>query len=571
MSPACRAAGAVASTVVGTASASAYAAQQLGVAARIYLPRDADATKIATIGALGAELVFTDSVRQARAAALDHVTGTGARFVSAYNRPVGHRGRRHGGLEEAATCQRRRRNSRLGRHRRRRTRRRHRYRLFGSRSRNLGGAARGQPGPRHSAARKAASRGVRRGQHRRWPRCRGQDRHHHVPFVPATRPHHQRGHRGRNRAAMRWLAEEHHLYVEPSAAAPVAALIRRPDLAHGKRRIVVVLTGRNIALDRWLALVNVPSVQSLLAGVISEPAPAGGDPRRRRNRRPAGHHDAGGRAAPRGRGGHDNDRRSRPRRWRIFPRSTRFGDLTASPLVATSLDDCHVDALFVAVSLHSLPAALDGAAARWLRELPGCRCSTASTMSIGLQHWAPDAVTVPATIRARASRNAPGSLCTTARSRQSLYPITKDRVGSRHSRGSTHLGRLRREPSPGRSRGAVAQDGVPGAAGPGDHRGARRIRARRVPERPGLLEALVVDVLHHRQRERPRGSRPEQRSVRPWPCSRRRRSRRCSATSKPDATTRLGRDRWSAHPAGPPGGHRGSRVDGGHGRDRAAH
>ena len=44
----------------------------------------------------------------------------------------------------------------------------------------------------------------------------------------------------------------------------------------------------------------------------------------------------------------------------------RFGDLTASPGCG-NFADSHVDVLFVAVKVHSLAAALDGAASRWLR------------------------------------------------------------------------------------------------------------------------------------------------------------------------------------------------------------
>lgn len=265
MSPALRAAGAVASTAGGHGIGLAYAAQQLGVAARIYLPRDADATKIATIGALGAELVFTDSVRQARAAALDHAARTGARFVSAYNDPLVIAGGGTVGLEIGRDLP----DVDLV--------------VVGTGGGGLAagtGIALSDRGAAIWAVQPAASPVLNT-----WLRAGrpvevsvaasiadglGAE----VETDTITFPLSQRHVRITSevtedeiRAAMRWLAEEHHLYVEPSAAAPVAALIRRPDLARGKRRIVVVLTGRNIALDRWLALVNVPSVQSRLAGV----------------------------------------------------------------------------------------------------------------------------------------------------------------------------------------------------------------------------------------------------------------------------------------------------------------
>jgi len=90
-------------------------------------------------------------------------------------------------------------------------------------------------------------------------------------------------------------------------------------------------------------------------------------------------------------------------------RSARFGDLTASPTVATSLDR-HVDVLFVAVKAPSLPAALDRAAARWLPGTPIVPLLNGIDHVDRLRHWAPDAVTVPATIKVEATRNSPGSV-----------------------------------------------------------------------------------------------------------------------------------------------------------------
>ncbi|HEX9413310.1 MAG TPA: hypothetical protein VF916_07380, partial [Ktedonobacterales bacterium] len=49
--------------------------------------------------------------------------------------------------------------------------------------------------------------------------------------------------------AMRWLLREHHVLVEGSAAATVAVLLAgRVPVAQG-RRVVVLLTGRNVAYD----------------------------------------------------------------------------------------------------------------------------------------------------------------------------------------------------------------------------------------------------------------------------------------------------------------------------------
>ncbi|HEU4948074.1 MAG TPA: pyridoxal-phosphate dependent enzyme [Kribbella sp.] len=264
MSAARRAAGAVASTAGGHGIGLAYAAHRLGVAARIYLPRHADAGKIATIRALGAELVFTDSVYQARAAALEHAALTGATAVSAYNDPLVVAGGGTVGLE-------------IGR--------------------DLpdvdlvvvgmggGGLAAGTGiALRDSGTAIWAVQPEANPVLNTWLRAGRPVEVSVAPSIadglgaqietdsitfPLTQRHVSITSEVTEddiRAAMRWLAEEHHLYVEPSAAAPVAALIRRPDLAHGKRRIVVVLTGRNIALDHWLGLVSVSSAQSLLTG-----------------------------------------------------------------------------------------------------------------------------------------------------------------------------------------------------------------------------------------------------------------------------------------------------------------
>jgi threonine dehydratase len=60
------------------------------------------------------------------------------------------------------------------------------------------------------------------------------------------------------RAAMTWLLQEHQLVVEPSGAAPIAALLREPP--RGARHVVAVITGRNIAAPRYLNLVTTPEV-----------------------------------------------------------------------------------------------------------------------------------------------------------------------------------------------------------------------------------------------------------------------------------------------------------------------
>ncbi|MBJ6760097.1 pyridoxal-phosphate dependent enzyme [Myxococcaceae bacterium JPH2] len=56
------------------------------------------------------------------------------------------------------------------------------------------------------------------------------------------------------RDAMAWLLEEHQLVVEPSGAAPVAALLRHPP--EGFRNVAVVITGRNISRPRYVQLLG---------------------------------------------------------------------------------------------------------------------------------------------------------------------------------------------------------------------------------------------------------------------------------------------------------------------------
>ncbi|TCN41625.1 2-dehydropantoate 2-reductase [Kribbella orskensis] len=89
--------------------------------------------------------------------------------------------------------------------------------------------------------------------------------------------------------------------------------------------------------------------------------------------------------------------------------SARFGVLRASPAVVTSLDR-HVDVLFVAVKAPSLSAALDSVASRWLHGTAVVPLLNGVDHVDRLRHWVPGAVTVPATIKAEATRHAPGSV-----------------------------------------------------------------------------------------------------------------------------------------------------------------
>jgi threonine dehydratase len=62
------------------------------------------------------------------------------------------------------------------------------------------------------------------------------------------------------RAAMRWLYEQHGLRTEPSGAIAVAALLDRQTDLSGEGDLVVVLSGRNVDDDAFLAWIDSPDL-----------------------------------------------------------------------------------------------------------------------------------------------------------------------------------------------------------------------------------------------------------------------------------------------------------------------
>ena len=65
----------------------AYAAKRLNVPAYVYLPKDADASKICSLERYGALIKFFDSIEEARLSALKDAKEDGYTFLSAYNDP----------------------------------------------------------------------------------------------------------------------------------------------------------------------------------------------------------------------------------------------------------------------------------------------------------------------------------------------------------------------------------------------------------------------------------------------------------------------------------------------------
>ncbi|MBI0578654.1 threonine/serine dehydratase [Neobacillus cucumis] len=63
----------------------AYAAHKLNVPASVYLPFDADASKVKALESYGATITYFDSIEEARVSALKAAKETGYTFVSAYN------------------------------------------------------------------------------------------------------------------------------------------------------------------------------------------------------------------------------------------------------------------------------------------------------------------------------------------------------------------------------------------------------------------------------------------------------------------------------------------------------
>ncbi len=66
----------------------AYAAKKLNVPAHVYLPKNADQSKIQALKNYGAQLSFFETIEDARIAAVNTAHETGKTFLSAYNDPA---------------------------------------------------------------------------------------------------------------------------------------------------------------------------------------------------------------------------------------------------------------------------------------------------------------------------------------------------------------------------------------------------------------------------------------------------------------------------------------------------
>jgi threonine dehydratase len=248
--PEARARGAVASTAGGHGIGLAYAARTLGLSADLFLPRHADARKLQVMRRLGATLHLHDDMRQARDAAVRFAAGEGKLLVPPYNDPqviaaggtvgleiaqdapdvdlviagVGGGGLVSGiGVALAGGA-----------------------RVWGIQPENGPVLARwmeaGKPVPVDT--RRSIADGL------------GAMPEEDTLTFPLMRRHVERMllvSEEEIRAAMAWLLQEHQFVVEPSGAAPIAALLREPP--RGARHVVVVLTGRNIAAPRYLELI----------------------------------------------------------------------------------------------------------------------------------------------------------------------------------------------------------------------------------------------------------------------------------------------------------------------------
>ena len=245
--------GVVASTAGGHGIGLSHASRVLGVPARIYLPRAADARKVRAIAANGAELSFLSSVSEARAAARADAMHTGATFVSAYNDPHVVAGGGTVALEI----------------------------LDDLPDVDLlvapvggGGIISGMGVALHAARPGARVWGVMPEVNpvlARWMEAGRPVAVDGRPSIadglgasieddsitfPLARRHVERMLLVSEDAiadAMAWLLFEHGIYVEPSGAATVAAL-RDVTLPPDARRVAVLISGRNVSTERWTSL-----------------------------------------------------------------------------------------------------------------------------------------------------------------------------------------------------------------------------------------------------------------------------------------------------------------------------
>lgn len=265
LTPEARAQGVIASTAGGHGLGLSHAARSLGVPAHIYLPRGADAGKVYAMRRNGATLTFFESVEAARGAAVAEAARSGLTFISAYNDPAIIAGGGTVGLEIAEDLPD---VARLvtgigggG--------------LISGCAIAIGAMRQGLDvwgvQPEHSAVLAhwiAAGKPVDVA----WEPSIADGLGAFIEADSITFPLVQR-HVGRMvlvredeiRRAMAWALEQHQLVLEPSGAAPIAALLRGPagrgpSGGHGAEPavgpIVVILTGRNIGRARFEALIR---------------------------------------------------------------------------------------------------------------------------------------------------------------------------------------------------------------------------------------------------------------------------------------------------------------------------
>jgi threonine dehydratase len=254
LGPAERARGVIASTAGGHGIGLAWAARALGVPARIFLPYTADPQKVAVMERLGAALTRFASVEEARLAARAEAERDGLTFVSAYNDPAIIAGGGTVGLEIARD-------------------------LPGTATLVTGIGGGGLISGAAIALRKAnpaltvwgvqpetsavlahwvaAGRPVAVDAGPSIADGLGALIEHDSLTFPLVQRHVDRMllvTEAEIRAAMRWALEEHQLVLEPSGAAPIAALLKEPPGAAGP--LVVILTGRNVSRARFLELLD---------------------------------------------------------------------------------------------------------------------------------------------------------------------------------------------------------------------------------------------------------------------------------------------------------------------------
>ncbi|MCG8435076.1 MAG: threonine/serine dehydratase [Gammaproteobacteria bacterium] len=246
--------GVIASTAGGHGIGLSYAAGVLGVTCEIYLPQDADSRKVEVMRRQGARLTFFPSVREARLAALTAAEKTGRTFISAYNDPqiiagggtVGLEvledlpdvdllvtGIGGGGLINGMAIAIKAANPNLC--------------VWGVMPKNNPVLGKWLEAGRPVEVDTTESIADGLGAHIETDSITFTLGMQHINRVILVSEQEIKD-------AMRWLLREHQLIVEPSGAAPVAALLKIGPQKFN--RAAVVITGRNISADRYLQYIS---------------------------------------------------------------------------------------------------------------------------------------------------------------------------------------------------------------------------------------------------------------------------------------------------------------------------